>query len=70
MRNLGKRVAVLAVVHGSKTVEMLATQDFSTLGTRAYRPAKHGHGPGQPSVSRKTLVNKEAWTLRIIIQVR
>ena len=45
--NLGKVVVVVAAVPGSKTVEVLVTQDFSTRGTRAYTPAKHGHdGPG------------------------
>ena len=44
-RNLGKEVVVVAVVLGSKTVELMITQDFSTLGTRAYIPAKHGDSP-------------------------
>ena len=62
-RNLGKAVVAVAAVLGSKTVEALVTQDFSTRGTRAYMPAKHRDSPGQPSVSRQTLLNKKVLTL-------
>ena len=55
------------MVPGYETVGVLATQDFSTRGTRAYRPAKHGHSPGQPSLSRDMLLNKEAWTLLMVL---
>ena len=45
-RNPGKVVVVRAAVPGSGTVEVLVRQDSSTRGTRAYRHAKYGRGPG------------------------
>ena len=49
-----------AVVLGSKTVEALVMviQDFITRGLRVYSPAQRGHNPGQPSVSKETLLNE------------
>ena len=47
--NLGKLVAVLAVVLGSESAEVLVTPSFVTRGTRASRPAKHGHSLRQHS---------------------
>ena len=44
-RNLGKAVVAVAAVRGSKAVEVLVRQDFSTLGTRACMPVKHGDSP-------------------------
>ena len=66
-QNLAKLVVAVAAVLGSKAAEALATQDFSTRGTRAYRPAKHGHGPAQPSASRQTLLDKKALTLLMVL---
>ena len=53
---------MVAAVPGSKTVEVVVpvTQDFSTRGTRAYRPAKQ-------SISGKTLFNKKALTLLMVL---
>ena len=41
--NQAKGVAAVAVVLGSETAEVLATQSLSTRGTRAFEPAKHEH---------------------------
>ena len=41
--NLGKAVVAVAVVLGSETAEVLATQKYATHGTRASGPAKRGH---------------------------
>ena len=43
-RNLEKSVAVVAVVLGSETAEVLITPIFITRGTRASRPANPGRG--------------------------
>ena len=66
--NLGKAVAAVAEVPGSKTVEALVTQDFSTRGTMACRPVKHGHNLRYPSVSGKTLINKETSVLLMVLK--
>ena len=52
------------MVLGSKIVEVLLIQDFSTRGMRAYRPAKDGHSPGG---SRKVLLNKKALALLMVM---
>ena len=46
-RNLVKTVVAVAAVLGSKTVEVLVTQNFSTHGMRVSRLAKHDHNPRQ-----------------------
>ena len=58
---------MVAAVPGSKTVEVVATQNFSTVGTRACRPAKDVHIPRQPPVSRKTLLNKKALAFLMVV---
>ena len=59
---------MLAEVLGSNAVEVLATQNVSTRGTRVSRPAKHDHSPRQSLVSNYTLVNEKAWTLfRVLV---
>ena len=40
LRNLADSVAVLLAVLGSTSVEMMATRNLITLGSRASRPAK------------------------------
>ena len=56
-QNLAKRVVAVAAVLGLKAAEALGTQDFSTRGTRAYKPAKHGHGPEQSLTNGGNLLN-------------
>ena len=41
LKNLAKELVVVAVVRGSETAEVLATQNLITLGTRAFRRAKY-----------------------------
>ena len=59
---------MVAAVPGSKTVEVvMVTQDFSTRGTMASSPAKHGHGPDWASASGTPLLNKNTLALLMVM---
>ena len=55
--NQTKVVVAVAEVLGSKTAEVLVTQNLITRGTRASRPAKHDCSLRQPAVNSQTLPN-------------
>ena len=44
-QNLANLVVAVAAVLGSKAVEVLVTQNFTTRGTGVSRPVKHDHNP-------------------------
>ena len=48
-RNLAKGVVVVLELLGSKSAEVLVTQNFTTRGPRVSRPVKHDHSPSQSS---------------------
>ena len=57
-KNLGKAVVAVAVVLGSETAEVLVVPSSVTRGTKASRPAKHGHNLRELATDSQTRLNE------------
>ena len=64
--NPAKAVVVVAVALGSEPAEVLAAHKFSTPGTRAFGPAKHGDSLRQPWASSYVLLSNNTMNLLTI----